>query len=112
MIERADRAISERVIRAREDAGLSKSEFGERLGLSKQGYQHYENFTTPFTVQQLFAAARILERPVEHFLGLRTELTPEEQQLLVLFRKAQKPEQRAGIINLLRVMIDGFLAER
>lgn len=56
----SDRDITNRVIHAREEAGMSKTELAERLGLSASGYSLYENYKGTFTVEQLFQLSRIL----------------------------------------------------
>lgn len=109
-----NRAVAERVIRAREEAGLQKNELAEHLGLSKSGYTSYEKFEVPFTVEQLFQLERILERPVSYFLGLPTDLTSDEEQLLTAYRQIpQKAARQAAlgmVLPILRRMRWTFLA--
>ena len=112
--EDINRAVAQRVIRAREEAGLQKSELAERLGLSKSGYTSYEKFEVPFTVEQLFRLQGILERPVAYFLGLSTDMTLDEEQLLTAYR--QIPQQAARqaaldmVLPILRRMQRALLA--
>jgi transcriptional regulator with XRE-family HTH domain len=94
----ADRVVTERVIQAREAAGLSKTDLAAKLGLSKQGYQAYERYQVHFTVAQIFTIARIVGRPVEYFLGLDTGLTPDEERALSYYRAAR--EEGRGEITL------------
>lgn len=112
--ENISRAVAERVIRAREDAGLQKNELAEHLGLSKSGYTSYEKFEVPFTVEQLFQLERILERPVSYFLGLPTGMTSDEEQLLTAYRQIpQKAARQAAlgmVLPILRRMRWTFLA--
>lgn len=109
-----NRAVAERVIRAREEAGLQKNELAEHLGLSKSGYTSYEKFEVPFTVEQLFQLERVLERPVSYFLGLPTDLTSDEEQLLTAYRQIpQKAARQAAlgmVLPILRRMRWTFLA--
>lgn len=109
-----NRAVAERVIRAREEAGLQKNELAEHLGLSKSGYTSYEKFEVPFTVEQLFQLERVLERPVSYFLGLPTDLTSDEEQLLTTYRQIpQKAARQAAlgmVLPILRRMRWTFLA--
>ena len=105
-IDHTDRAIAKRVSQAREDAGLSKTEFASKLGLSKQGYQPYEQCISPYSVQQLFTAARVLNRPVEHFLGLDTDLSPDEEQLLALYRAIEGKQDRNMMLAMMRAAVD------
>lgn len=98
--EDINRAVAQRVIRAREEAGLQKNELAERLGLSKSGYTSYEKFEVPFTVEQLFRLQRILERPVAYFLGLPTDMTLAEEQLLTAYRDIPQPGARQAALEM------------
>jgi transcriptional regulator with XRE-family HTH domain len=90
--------IAARVTAARRAAGLSQEEMGQRLGLSKAGYGHYERGRQSFTVAQLFYHSGLLGQSVEYFLGLEKDLTPEEDSILALYRHAQ--EQGLGPLAL------------
>ena len=100
-----ERAITERVMRVREEAGMTKTEFAERLGLSKQGYQPYEKYEAPFSISHLFLVSRILGRPLEYFLGLDTGLTEDEGQLLASYRSTAADDVRAMILRAVRSMV-------
>jgi len=97
--EEINRAVAQRVIRAREEAGLQKNELAERLGLSKSGYTSYEKFDAPFTVEQLFRLQRILERPVAYFLGLSSDITLDEEQLLTAYRSIPPPAAAGALME-------------
>jgi transcriptional regulator with XRE-family HTH domain len=84
-----DASIGLRVQAARKAVGLSQEDIGRRLGLTKGGYGQYERGLHPFTAEQLFQLAAILDRSVPYFLGLDTGLTPDEDRLLTLFRRAR-----------------------
>ena len=94
-----------RVREARKEAGLSQAELGDKLGMSRAGYGHLESGTNLMTLEDLFQISRILGRPVEYFLGLDTELTEDEGQLLALYRTAPHDEARAFILRLVRSMV-------
>ena len=96
----SDRAITERVIRVREEAGLTQKELAGLLGLSKQGYSHYESGRGSFTVQHLFRLARILGRPITWFLGIPQELADDEEVLLHLYRQLDEHHKRLYLENL------------
>jgi transcriptional regulator with XRE-family HTH domain len=81
--------IGLRVRAAREERGLSQEEIGHRLGLTKGGYGQYERGLHPFTADQLFQLSALLNRSVAYFLGLETGLTPDEDQLVSLYRRAR-----------------------
>ena len=65
-----------------------QSEMAVLLGLSTAGYGHYDRGRQPFTVDQLFTLSRILGRSVGWLLGLETELSEDEDQLLTVYRSA------------------------
>ena len=98
--EDINRAVAQRVIRAREEAGLQKNELAERLGLSKSGYTSYEKFEVPFTVEQLFRLQRILERPVAYLLGLSSDMNLDEEQLLTAYRSIHQPTARQAALEM------------
>ena len=101
---RSDEAITRRIGAAREAARLTKTEFAGRLGLSKQAYNPYEKGDTPFTVQQLFRAADVLNLPITHFLGVDTGLSIEEEQLLELYRKGDAQGLGPTILRVTRAL--------
>lgn len=94
------REIASRVRAARESAEprLTQEEVGARLGLSKVGYGHYERGAQPFSVWHLFQLAGILGRPVEYFLGLKTDLRLDEQTLLGAYRRLDGSQQQAWVL--------------
>lgn len=98
--EDINRAVAQRVIQAREEAGLQKNELAERLGLSKSGYTSYEKFEVPFTVEQLFRLQGILERPVAYFLGLSSDRNRDEEQLLTAYRSIPQPAARQAALEM------------
>src|SRR5512142_816129 len=104
-ITKRERAITERVIRAREAAGLQKQELGQKLGLSGSGYSPYENFRYAFSVDQLFELSRILKRSVEYFLGIETGLTADEDELLATYRSVPFAEGRQMILRLVKAVV-------
>ena len=98
------RDIARRVRATREgvEPRLTQEDVGARLGLSKVGYGHYERGSQPFSVWHLFELATILGRPVEYFLGLSTDLRPDEQVLLGGYRRLDdSPHQARVLVTLL-----------
>ncbi len=83
-------AIGERVTAARKAAGLSQQEMGDRLGITKGGYGHYERGMHPFSAELLAKLSNILGQSVEYFLGIEGELAPDEDAALTLYRKARE----------------------
>jgi transcriptional regulator with XRE-family HTH domain len=89
MSDQRIRSIARRVREAREAKGFSQEEMGRRMGLTKVGYGDYERAQRLFDTEQLFRLETILNRPVEWFLGLTTELQPDEHLLLAMYRRAK-----------------------
>ena len=104
--ETSDETITRRITAAREAAGLTKTEFASRLGLSKQAYNPYEKGDTAFSVQQLFRASRVLDRPITYFLGVESGLSAEEEHLVELYRKGLNKGIGDIILRVTRVLID------
>jgi transcriptional regulator with XRE-family HTH domain len=108
MVTNTDRTwlIARRIKEARQAKGLSQEALGERMGLTKVGYGEYERGRRLFDTEQLFQLARVLNRPVEWFLGLDTDLTEDEQQMLVMYRHART----AGVGDMVLGILDSMTA--
>lgn len=100
----AARAITDRVIQARQEARLSKVDFATLIGITKQAYTPYEQYAIEFTLEQLFIISRKLGKPVEWLLGLPTEMTPDEQELLALYRELH-PDFRRMVLEVTRAQV-------
>ncbi len=103
MAQNLDRAIAKRITQAREEAGLSKSEFAERIGMSKQGYTPYERGDHEFTVKELAKMSRVLGHTVEWLLGIG-EQEPDEQRVLSAYRAIGSPRLRELAIEQLNAI--------
>ncbi|MHB9033889.1 MAG: helix-turn-helix transcriptional regulator [Anaerolineae bacterium] len=97
--------VSRRVRQAREDAGLTQEDAAKALNLSVVGYGHYERATQPFGLEQLFQLSRILGKPVTWFLGLPSELDPDEDELLALYRLITDPNMKKWAVASLRALV-------
>ena len=102
--EDIQREVTRRVAEARQAQGLTKSEFAARLGLSRQAYNGYEKGDTVFSIAQLFMVSDILNRPVTFFLGLDIGLTPDEEQLLAIYRKGRRRGMGDAILRVGRAL--------
>ncbi len=100
-----DRQVTERVIRCREAAGLTKAELADRLGLSKSGYTPYENFRAPFSVAQLQQISAVLGHSVAYFLGIDCRLTPDEDEVLTTYRAIPDATSRGMARRALKVFL-------
>lgn len=96
------RDIAKRVAAARVGNRMTKVELADALGLSKQGYNPYEQGKGTFTIEQLFKLARILGRSVEYFLGLDNGLTTEQDELLTLYENLPNDQARRWALEALR----------
>jgi len=102
-----ERTVALRVTEARSAVGMTKRELADRLGLEESSYSPYENFGIAFNIDMLDRLSRIFNRPVEWFLGLPTELTADEQQVLALYRRAK--DLQRGVVAL--AVLEGVIAE-
>ena len=62
--------IGRRIRQAREAAGLTQEELGQRLGVSGVAVGHYERAARSVGIAELEAIARILNHPITWFLHL------------------------------------------
>lgn len=104
MSDQRVREIAARVKEARQAMNLSQDELGRRMGLSKVGYGDYERGRRLFDTEQLFLLSRIFNRSVEWFLGLETQLTEDEDEVLHLYRKARAAGRAAMTLTFLRTL--------
>jgi transcriptional regulator with XRE-family HTH domain len=68
---------------AREEAGLSRAELGQKLGLSEAGYGHIESGRRLLGIEYLVQLPRILGKPVTHFLPDEVVGDTERQNALL-----------------------------
>ena len=101
-----NRVIGRKLQQARVRAGLSKTELAERLGIAKQSYNDYEPGSIKFRVEQVEEFSRALGRPVEWFLGIDTDLSEDEAQVLHLWRQIEAPQIRRTVLDLIRGQLD------
>ena len=78
---------------AREDAGITQGELADALGLSKSQISHFESGRNLLTLEHLKKLPKILNRPVNYFLGesANPSLSPDEDELILHYR--QIPER-------------------
>ena len=102
--DKLNRDIAKRIRTLREEAGLSQEELGSKLALSKVGYGHYERGTHAFSAWQIVRLSRILNRSVPYLLGMDTGLTPDEDQLLQLYRRGREKGTGDIILRTVRAL--------
>lgn len=100
-------------------------ELAERVGVSYQQIQKYENDKSQITVRRLALIAKALDTPVQAFLleerGPRVSekagkyspegtgtgrLNREERRLLSLFREIDSPQVKTHILNLVQSIVE------
>jgi transcriptional regulator with XRE-family HTH domain len=119
MSEREGKGVGARIRRFREQAGLSQSELGEKLGVSYQQIQKYERGTNRVSVDTLVRLGRILNHPLVAFLdpndagqaraGSVAEARPDygplardERELLKAYRELPDDKLRSAYLLTLK----------
>ena len=97
--------IAKRLRAAREEARLDQGEIGDRLGMSRAGYGHFETGRVVPDVEVIERIAAILHRPLEYFLGLDTDLSEDEGELLALYRAIEDARDKKLALNMLRDLV-------
>lgn len=101
--------IGERIKAIREDCNLTQDELGALCGTTKQTIFKYESgIVTNIPLSRLEQIAQALNTTPAYLMGWESEkttpapeITPEEMELLELFRNAP-PEKQAAIRALLK----------
>ena len=99
--------IGARLRQAREDKGLTQEDVAHLLGLTDVGYGAYERGQRLIPVDFLIKITGILDRSVNYFLDSPAPngLTPEEEDLVRLYRQANGPEQQASLMRIARAAV-------
>lgn len=97
--------ISQRLISAREENGLSQREMAESLGLSHVGYGAFERGRTLPSIDYLMEIARITHKPITYFLGIDNDrLSTDEAELLELYR-VLNDDRRRFVLGFARMAV-------
>ena len=102
--------------------GLTQSGLAERLGVSFQQVQKYEQGKSRITLQRLSTIADVLQVPTSAFLeeaplkvaespgrydeGRMFHLTEEEAVLVRYFRRIKSPKLKKRLIGLIKGIVD------
>jgi len=100
MVTRREDRVRQRVISARKKARLTHKEVGEALGLTESGYGHYERGRQSFSLEMLFRLSDLLQKPVTWFLGIKTDLAEDEEELLHAYRQISDDRIKALLLNM------------
>lgn len=122
-----DRLIGKRVMMRRRERGLSQAALAERLDISFQQLQKYEQGQNRLTVSRLAKIASELKVPIGYFLKGAVALTHADlmqklqdeaaeefdiHALLTAFLKIEEDDVRLMIVNLARAAADGLRPDR
>jgi transcriptional regulator with XRE-family HTH domain len=100
---------AQRIREAREAAELTQAELGDALNISGNAVTKIENGRSTLTLQNLEQLPKILNRPIEYFLGLDTGMTADEEQLLAAYRRLPKTgPARASALAVVQALVDAI----
>jgi len=112
-----EKQIGQKIKEIRKKKGISQMGLAEKVGLSFQQIQKYEKGTSKISVSRLFQIAEALgvdihtffEKPqnsvsvaMEETKTYGLKLTPQEKELVNLFRNIDNKKVKQGILMMLR----------
>lgn len=91
--------IGERIKAARERAGITQVELGEKIGVSGVAVMRYEKHTRQPRLEQIHAIADALNIPVEEILGIAPEnrIVSSTDKLLYFFGMLNEDGQQKAM---------------
>ena len=91
--------IGERIKVARERAGITQVELGEKIGVSGVAVMRYEKHTRQPRLEQIYAIADALNIPVEEILGIAPEnrIVSSTDKLLYFFGMPNEDGQQKAV---------------
>jgi transcriptional regulator with XRE-family HTH domain len=111
MPNRLSIAIGERIKDAREERGLSQTQLAEAIFKRRPSISEMENGRMYPDIQSLLLMSRYLKKPLSYFIPSfirvfkdEDALTPEEEELLLYFRRIRQHDQQRLAINQMRVL--------
>lgn len=98
----------------RKTQGMSQMKLAEKLGVSYQQVQKYENGTTNITLTRLAQIAKALDIPAQTLITAdptisadkSNELSDKELRLLMLFRKLKSEKSKNAFLTILEDMAE------
>ena len=109
-----DVEIGARVRERRNTLGLSQAQLGQRLSLTFQQVQKYENGSNRITVSRLWMIAQALDISIVEFVrdlpgghSDHVEGTEKSTRLVTAWRQLRSPLHRTAIIDLVESLSDG-----
>jgi transcriptional regulator with XRE-family HTH domain len=122
-----DRLIGKRIAMRRRERGISQASLAERIGISFQQLQKYEQGQNRMTVARLASVSAELDAPIGYFLvGAISLIDPaisdsmpqaiadefEVHDLLLAFLRIEEEDVRMMIVNMVRAAADGTAVDR
>lgn len=98
--------VARRIRDAREAAGLTQAELADALGVTRAAITSIENGRSALTLKNLEELPRILNQPLSYFLGIESDLTPDESELLGLYRALPEGFPRQSARGILRTLLE------
>jgi len=107
--------IGKRMKRRRKELGISQEKLAERLDVTYQQIQRYENGTNQLNTEKLQIIAAVLDIPVSYFFEDEKDrvaeppaqyVSEEEKILLKYFRRISKSGYKNLILTLLKLACD------
>ncbi len=110
---KTSREIGEKIKKKRRELGLSQEELAERLGVTYQQVQRYENGMNKLNVENIQVIADVLDVPVSYFFGngrkdiVSKELTPylpaDESKLLGYFKRIKTRNLKSLVLQVAKL---------
>jgi len=103
--------IGAAIRKRRKELGLSQEQLAERVGVSYQQIQRYENGGSMLTVENIQRIAKDLQVPISSFFAIEQnsvaeldapDTSPDEKTLLRHFRKIATKSDRQLAITIIR----------
>lgn len=107
MDEETWRLIGERIRLTREQQGYTQAELGHKLGITEAEIQDIEQGETLLTLPTLLDLGRTLNCSILQLLGIEAEeLTPDEAELLEMYRTLSPGLPRDYVITFLKSWVE------
>ena len=90
MVNNTFSSIGRRLRSARSHLGLTMADLAERTGITLAQIGSYERGDRQIGIEELLTLAKALGRPVTWFLGIADDLTPQEREVLDMYRQADE----------------------
>jgi transcriptional regulator with XRE-family HTH domain len=112
---KTSREIGDKVKKKRREIGISQEELAEKLGVTYQQVQRYENGMNKLNVENIQVIADSLDVPVSYFFGNKRKeknvvseevmsyLPVDESKLLGYFRRARTSNSKGIVLQVAKL---------